>query len=57
MAKTFEVKTMKGLVVIAKIAGMESSAKIRSVVSTINKTSARGVSTNLPCSRRLNFCP
>ena len=35
---------MKGCRVTAKMAGMESTAKIRSVVSTIKRTSAKGVS-------------
>ena len=42
------VKTMNGSSVTAKIAGMESSAKMRSVVSTINRTSASGVKARRP---------
>src|SRR5664279_2403229 len=57
MAKTFEVKTMKASRVTAKIAGMESSANIRSVVSTSTSTSASGVSATRPLSRARNFWP
>ena len=40
----FDVNTMKAFRVTAKIAGMESTAKSRSVVSTASSTSASGVS-------------
>ena len=53
----FEVNTMNGFWVTAKIAGMESTAKIRSVVSTINRTSMRGVSARRPSSRVKNRWP
>ena len=43
IAKTFEVSTMNGSVVIAKIAGIESTAKIRSVISTRTSTRNSGV--------------
>src|SRR4028119_675771 len=42
MAKAFEVQTTKVLVVIANIAGMESTAKTTSVVSTAIRTARRG---------------
>src|SRR5438132_9972416 len=57
MANTFDVNTMNGSVVRPKIAGMESTAKITSVVSTINNTIARGVSARRPSTRAINFCP
>ncbi len=57
MAKTFEVKTMNALRVTAKIAGMESTAKIRSVVSTSSSTSASGVSASRPFQRVDEFLP
>ena len=61
MAKTFELYTMNGFCVIAKMAGMESTAKIRSVVSTSISTTKRGVATRRDagpaCSRTKNCCP
>ena len=48
IAKTLLVKTMNGSVVIAKIAGMESTAKMRSVVSTSTRETASGVSIQRP---------
>ena len=43
IAKIFEVKTINGSVVIAKIAGIESTAKIRSENSTSTSTKNSGV--------------
>ena len=43
MAKILEVKTMKGSRVIAKIAGMESTAKRTSLLSTTSKAINKGV--------------
>ena len=42
------VKTMKGSGVIAKMAGMESTAKIRSVISTMMRARNRGVMARRP---------
>ncbi len=39
----FEVKTMKGSLVTAKIAGIESTAKTRSVHSIRTSTTSSGV--------------
>src|SRR5262249_33460909 len=50
MAKMFEVKTMNGSLVIAKIAGMESSAKTTSADSTSTSDSSRGVASRFPFS-------
>ena len=43
MAKMLEVKTMKGSVVMAKMAGMESTANTRSVTSIMISTRNSGV--------------
>ena len=43
IANTFEVYTMKALSVMARIAGMESTANSRSVVSTTSNTTSSGV--------------
>ena len=43
MANTFEVNTMNVSFVIAKIAGIESTAKIKSVNSINNNTINKGV--------------
>ena len=48
MAKTLLVKTRNGSAVIANTAGMESTAKIRSVTSTRISATASGVSSHLP---------
>jgi hypothetical protein len=48
MAKTFEVWTMNGSDVMAKTAGIESTAKSRSVVSTSRRTRRRGVTMRRP---------
>ena len=45
IAKIFEVKTINGSVVMAKIAGILSNANIMSVVSTTIKAINRGVAT------------
>jgi hypothetical protein len=42
MAKTLEVYTMNGSKVIAKMAGIESTAKITSVVSTTTAPGGEG---------------
>ena len=42
-ASMFDEKTMKGSVVIAKIAGIESIAKTRSVDSSTNRQTKSGV--------------
>src|SRR5215208_3285268 len=47
MAKASEVQTTKVLVVIAKIAGIESTAKTTSVVSTAIRTARSGVAISL----------
>ena len=44
-----------GLSVTEKTAGTESTAKMRSVVSTSSSTSASGVSANRPFQRVVNF--
>ena len=48
MAKMLEVRTMKGSVVTAKIAGMLSTAKMTSLNSIIINTSKSGVAMRLP---------
>ena len=48
MANTLLVNTRKGSAVMAKIAGIESTAKIRSVDSITTRASARGVSSSVP---------
>ncbi len=48
MAKTLEVKTMYGSLVTAKMAGMESTAKITSVTSMRASAKKRGVASHLP---------
>ena len=57
MAKMLEVNTMKGFRVTPKTAGTESTAKSRSVVSTMSSTSARGVRALRPSQTVMNFCP
>src|SRR5690606_9125057 len=51
MAKMLEKKTIYGSLVTAKIAGMESTAKMRSVNSITNKTRKSGVMYRFPFSR------
>ena len=48
---------MKGFRVTANTAGTESTANSRSVVSTINRTSASGVRALRPSQTVMNFCP
>src|ERR671911_1418208 len=48
MAKALEVHTTKVSVVIAKIAGIESTAKTTSVDSTAIRTASSGVAMSLP---------
>ena len=57
MAKMLEVRTMKGSVVTAKIAGMLSTAKMTSLNSIIINTSKSGVAMRLPFSMVKNFSP
>ena len=56
-AKALALQTTKGLVVIAKIAGMESTAKTKSVVPTTTTTANSGVARSLPALRTKNFSP
>ena len=56
-AKTLEVNTMNALRVTEKTAGTESTAKIKSVVSTSTSTSASGVRASRPLNRVRNFWP
>ena len=56
-ANTFAVKTMNGLWVMPKIAGIESSAKITSVVPIAMRTMSRGVKKALPSMRVRIFMP
>ena len=46
---------MKGSLVTAKMAGIESTAKIRSVNSTSSSTTNRGVAMRMPFSRTKNL--
>ena len=48
---------MKGSLVTAKIAGMESTAKIKSVNSTSSSTTNSGVAIKMPSLRMKNFSP
>ncbi len=52
-----EVSTMNGSSVIAKIAGIESTAKITSVMPTSATTISSGVAMRLPFSTVQNFSP
>ena len=51
IAKMFEVKTMNGSRVTAKMAGIESTAKTTSVASTTTSTRSSGVASRWPFSR------
>ncbi len=51
------VKTMKPSVVMAKMAGIESTAKTRSVNSMTTSTSSRGVAMRTPFLTVKNFWP
>ena len=55
MAKMFEVKTMKGSRVMAKMAGMESTAKTMSVDSMASRATKSGVAVNTPQRRVKNL--
>jgi hypothetical protein len=57
IANAFDVNTKKVSEVTAKIAGIESTAKITSVVSTTTSTASNGVARRLPASRTVNRCP
>jgi superfamily II DNA helicase RecQ len=57
MAKIFEVKTMRGSFVIAKIAGTESTAKMMSVNSKNMRAKNKGVTWTSPSTLWKNFCP
>ena len=57
MAKAFEENTMNGSRDTARMAGMESTAKTTSVVSTRMSTANRGVASSLPVRRVNSFCP
>ncbi|MNV90861.1 hypothetical protein D3C71_1852850 [compost metagenome] len=56
-AKTLEVSTMNGSVVIAKIAGMLSTAKITSVTAIRISTTNSGVNQRLPSRMTLMALP
>ena len=56
-ANTFEVKTTNVSVVTARIAGIESTAKITSVVSIMIRASSSGVASTRPPSRTRNRWP
>jgi len=47
-ANTLDVYTTKGSVVTARIAGIESTAKMTSVVSTTTRASSSGVASRRP---------
>ena len=53
----FEVKTMNGSRVIAKIAGIESTAKMRSVTSTATRARRSGVASRRPSRFTTNRSP
>src|SRR5690606_696162 len=57
IAKMLEKNTMYGSLVTAKIAGMESTAKMRSVNSMTNSTRNRGVTYLFAFSRWKNLPP
>src|SRR5690606_3946472 len=57
MAKTFEEKTTKASLDTARTAGIESTAKIRSVISTVTKTTKSGVMKITPLRRVRNLEP
>lgn len=57
MAKALDVKTRNGSVVTAKMAGMESTAKSTSVVSTTTRAASSGVASHRPPSRTKKRCP
>ena len=57
IAKIFEVNTMNGSVVTAKIAGMLSTAKTKSLASINTNTSNIGVAWRKPSIRTKNDSP
>ncbi len=57
IAKMFEVNTIRGSRLIAKIAGTESTAKIMSLISKKTSARKRGVAYISPFLRVKNFCP
>ncbi|MNJ72783.1 hypothetical protein D3C77_694900 [compost metagenome] len=57
IAKIFEVKTMNGSVVTAKIAGMLSTANIKSLASISTSTRNIGVAQRTPFCRTKNRSP
>ena len=57
IAKMLDVKTMKGSLVTAKIAGIESTAKIRSLISTQTSARKSGVARSWPFVRTKNAPP
>jgi len=57
IAKAFDVKTRNGSSVTAKIAGIESTAKMMSVVSTSTRTARSGVANHRPASRTVSRWP
>src|SRR5438876_5520280 len=57
MASTFEVYTMKGSRVIPNTAGIESIARVTSVISTTSSTTNKGVANSLPASRTKKSAP
>ena len=57
IANTFEVKTMKGSAVMAKIAGTESTAKMMSLSSRNSSATMSGVACHRPFNRTRKLCP
>src|SRR5271167_374654 len=57
IANTLDVYTINGSRVIPKIAGIESTAMVISVISTIKSTTNRGVANSFPPSRTKNLLP
>ena len=57
IANTFDVRTMKGSVVIAKIAGMESTANTMSTIPINMITTNKGVAILTPLCTVKNFSP
>jgi len=57
IANTFEVSTMKGSIVMAKIAGIESTANTTSTMPIRRITTNSGVATLTPSRTVKNFSP
>jgi len=57
IAKMFDVKTMSGSLVSAKIAGTESTAKTMSLSSRKSSATSRGVAHRRPSRRTKKRCP